>query len=1055
MSKRIVTAFLCSLALILCWEPLAARAEDTRIKFIERAESEFLILGAKINGYEREEGMTAYLPEGKSHEHVLVPLGAICAALSYSIMVNPGEGEAEGWFSEEKNTFQLNIPNASVYVKSKKLPLEPGAAELHVDDIYVTASKMEEWFGVDVSLDMNALLLVIESEHELPFEDKIRRLKNAKTLSGQKSEPEDLFKDAFFIPYEMASLPSFVIGDTVTASRNATGTTVNNLFNLQTNMDLMKMETSFNLSHKYDSKGPDEITSARLTFKRRDPARELLGPANAGKIEAGDISFPSVPLLVGTQSGAGILVSSDPELGFKYASNSEDYVLEGDAPVGWDAELYRNGHYSGFQQIGDDGRFLFENLDLTGGYNLFTIVLYGPEGQKKTITREVYQGPTMLNDDELTYDVAVGLPESDFLPIAENSESNSNVGASGQVYYGVSDFLTVGGSVYTGPQEDEQTTGATLSAVTSVLGMNFQTQVMAANDSRRAYEFAARARPLGFNMSFSHIRYQNFEEDDQEISQEDTASISRNIGRVSVSFQAKKKDYVEREDEIELENNVSATVLGTKFTNKLTKTYNKSRSRDDFDGELSILKTVADIRFRGSLNYDLAPDAQDTLRLASLSAQKNFRDKSSLRVNSSYNFDAEITAGDFRYTRDFGAFSLDFTGSADTEDNYTAGIGVRTALQPSGTRGKYGFIEPDKGSQATLGIRPYLDKNDNSKYDPDFDETVQDIEFSASTGNAKATTDEEGIAWLHGMVETPTRIAVNNETISSIYMMPKQQKYTVIPRQGSNAVIDFPFKMLGEIDGFVTDASPDRNPLSSIPVRLIDMQTQKQVSEMESEHDGYYVFSALPLGKYKILASGGWFEENASDTASRIVELTHKEPSVIDANLELTQNAEETASLDEAPVEELDEREPVLPEPAEPGPVLPAVPVAPVTEIESLEPKPLKPEDMQLENIQPEAGSAEQEKPVEKTSTDEAFIHIGSLESESQAASEWARMKTRHAGLIGRYEKRTEEKLIKGKKYVRLYAGPMNATESAQICAALIAAKTPGGCVALKASQIE
>lgn len=298
------------------------------------------------------------------------------------------------------------------------------------------------------------------------------------------------------------------------------------------------------------------------------------------------------------------------------------------------------------------------------------------------------------------------------------------------------------------------------------------------------------------------------------------------------------------------------------------------------------------------------------------------------------------------------------------------------------------------------------------------------------------------------MVETPTRISVNNETISSIYMMPKQQKYTVIPRQGSNAVIDFPFKMLGEIDGFVTDASPERTPLRSVPVRLIDLQTQKQVSEMESEHDGYYVFSALPLGKYKIIASGGWFEEEAADTASRIVELTHQEPSVIDANLELSQSAELMAYSEGPPdTPELDEREP--------GPILPAVPVAPVADGESLEPKPLKPEDMRLEDIQPEAGPAETEKPVKETHKDEAFIHIGSLENMAQAASEWERTKTRHPALIGPYQKHTKETLVKGKKYVRLYAGPMNTRESAQICAALAAAKAPGGCVPVKAAQIE
>lgn len=1046
MSTKVIGAFLCLLVSLLFLCPDKAKASDTRIQVVERPENEFLILGAMINGIEREAGITAYLSEGKSHEHVLVPLGAICAALSYNIEVNIADGLAEGWFIDEANRFQLDIRNATAYVKNKKIALEPEAAEVHIDDIYVSARNMEAWFGIRVTLDMNALLLVIDSDRALPFEEKIKRMKNAKSLLGKGSAPEDYSKDAYFVPYEMYGYPTLVLGENLNVSKSASGVDIHNVTNFQSFMDFMKMESSFNLSHRVEIGEEQAITSARLNFKRRDPSLSLLGPLKAGKIEAGDISFPSVPLLVGSQSGAGVLVSSDPELGFKYSSNSENYVLDGDAPVGWDAELYRNGHYEDFQQIGDDGRFLFDDLDLTGGYNLFTVILYGPEGQKKTVTREVFKGPTMLEKGEVSYDFALGMPEADFVPLAENAQDNFSPGASGQVFYGVSNFLTVGGSVYNGPQEEKDSSGATFSAVTSIWGMNFQGQVMAADNSRRAFEVAARARPLGVNLSVSHIRYKNFEEEDQDVLEETSGSVSRNIGPVSVAFQAKKKSFIDEEDEIRLENNISASLLGTKFTNQLTKTYTPSRSRDDLDGEFSALKTVHGIRFRGNIIYDLSSDAPEKLVSASLAAQKNFSDKSSLRVNASYTFASQMTNTDFRYSKNLGAFSLDLTGSADTENNYSMGIGVRTALQPSNIGGKYAFINPEKGYQSTLGVRPYLDKNDNDQFDSEIDEPIQDIEFSASTGNVKAKSGEDGVAWMQGMIETPTRVSINQESISSIYMIPKKSKYNVIPRQGSSSIMDVPFKELGEIDGFVFDKSAGGGkPLPSVPVRLIDAASGKQIAEMDSEYDGYYVFSALPLGQYKVIASSGWFDESekegaVSGAAERLIELTSEQPTQLEIKLEV--DPEEIPKIKGDAVLSGPDLG-ILEFPVDNGEIIPA---------------PLMPEDLEPEAASSDTLESKEAALHEKQTLNvrrEIYIHIGSLSTEAQATEEWDRMKNRYASVLKNYEKVTKSTLIDNTEFFRLYAGPMSQADSDQVCAELMALNAPGGCIRVDSSVIE
>ena len=106
--------------------------------------------------------------------------------------------------------------------------------------------------------------------------------------------------------------------------------------------------------------------------------------------------------------------------------------------------------------------------------------------------------------------------------------------------------------------------------------------------------------------------------------------------------------------------------------------------------------------------------------------------------------------------------------------------------------------------------------------------------------------------------------------------MPSVESLDLIPRRGANAVIDYPFHRLGEIDGFVTtlgeDGSVTDQGLGNIPVRLVDPETGEELERTHSEFDGYYIFSSLGLGRYEVQASYGWFDEEGVDTITRAVE---------------------------------------------------------------------------------------------------------------------------------------------------------------------------------------
>jgi len=439
-----------------------------------------------------------------------------------------------------------------------------------------------------------------------------------------------------------------------------------------------------------------------------------------------------------------------------------------------------------------------------------------------------------------------------------------------------------------GPNDVEDDRAATFTVASAFLGLNTQAQALFANDSRRGYELSARMRPMGVNATLTHTMYQNFMEDDQELEKVTGLSLSKNFKSINATLNGKKRTFLTRENDFMLESILSADLFGIKLTNELRKIFSKDEQIQDFDGELTALGDIGDIRLRGNLAYELNPDSEERFRTLRLNSQKNFSNGTSVRLNGNYEFASNVTSMDVRYSREFGPFAMDFNVGATSTESYFIGIGIRTGLQPSSTK-RYGLVNSQQAAQASLGVRAYIDKNENNIFDPD-EQALENIEFRASRGNVQATTNDAGVGWLYGMVEMPTQVSVNKESIPSIYLVPAQDSLDLIPRRGANVVVDYAFIQLGEIDGFVVGQLHGGEPtaLSNIPVRLIDVSTGKEVGEINSEYDGYYVFSALPLGSYKIIASSGWFDEGSADTAETILDLTSDKSTRQDVNLVLT-----------------------------------------------------------------------------------------------------------------------------------------------------------------------
>ncbi|KRT53779.1 hypothetical protein Ga0074115_101114 [endosymbiont of Ridgeia piscesae] len=128
------------------------------------------------------DGLIGYLHQGE----LLLPLSGISYAMGYPIQVSSRAGRAEGWFGEPPQRFELDYSQGLVWVDGRRFRLERERIELHLDDIFVHPSQLQQWFSLHLSVDLDAAQVRLVSD-QLP----VRRHREA-LLEGPVSRPTEV-----------------------------------------------------------------------------------------------------------------------------------------------------------------------------------------------------------------------------------------------------------------------------------------------------------------------------------------------------------------------------------------------------------------------------------------------------------------------------------------------------------------------------------------------------------------------------------------------------------------------------------------------------------------------------------------------------------------------------------------------------------------------------------------------------------------------------------------------------------------------------------------------
>ena len=855
------------------------------LEFTERTENELLILETFIEGEPRDEALLAY--STTDTKKLLISLTSFVNALGVPINVNPESGRAEGWYITEDNQFLLNYPFEHAVMGQKRYQLKEGSAELHFDDIYVSASALEGLFNVNLELNFSALQLFITPKETLPYQAKNERyvkwnqLQKARDMV--KNRPQAPRQD---IEYQMAAKPTVRI-DTRTGVNKRDGSS----HELTQNISAITQGDLFGFSHQtvtslLKQAGEDyEIDSFEVLFRKQDDKNDLFGPLNASMVQWGDITLTPTPLIEGTRKGRGIEVSNQP---ISYVRDPNNLTIEGFAPPNWDVEVFQDERLVDFITIDSSGRYEFTAVPLRSGLNIFRIVEHGPNGELRETTRRYFLGTGQVKEGEFLYSLAALEGTKPLIEIGNNAD-RQDLGSAFQLNssYGLTPELTLTSGLYNGAINTLDTTAATVGLRASVWESFLQLDTMAEENGGRIYSASARRN---FTRTFQLL-----------VGGETSSGFSGTVRPDKSSYYARIDNSIQLGElhpigfsvgyRREFFNDGQSPV--TRWQNRLNTFFNRfnvsneleleqrENTPDLLQGDFLVRKNAFGGYWRGQVSYR---NQEKQFDFESINLRGQFQLAPTVTYIGEINrtlLNEKETRLNNRLTWEWDALRLGLETEINNSGEYRLGFNVGTTFVPN-EMGYTPMASRTASSEGNVLVRVFLDENEDKIYQ-EGEEVLPGVTIRNRSRGGTAITTDNGVAALGRMaVFQPNQMLVDSTTLPDFYMQPADALVSVIARPGIIGTVDMPIYLLGEIAGTITlNQGGETTILEGAPVTIYD-EAGKRLSSLKSEYDGFYVFPSLRMGNYKLVIPAQYLERYGIEEPIEVAVNLQAEENIMD-----------------------------------------------------------------------------------------------------------------------------------------------------------------------------
>lgn len=805
------------------------------------------LLDVNIRQLKLGEGVRAYnTPEG-----TCVVLGDFLTTLDVPMKIDLAAKQASGWAFKESNRISIDYAAMTAAYGAKSEAIASGVIRQTPEGWCVQAAALARWFGIGVKPVTSGSVLVLESDAKLPVELAIERQKRAQSIRPARFDISSL--PQVRLPYRMWRAPAldFVVNAGI-AYRAKDGVRVDRSSSVYAAGEIARLSYSAQISTT--QKGIPSVI--RLHAYRSDPEGGLLGPLKATHFGFGDVQGFDSRLTGAPASGRGAVVTNRP-LAIQTAFDRTRF--EGDLPVGWEAEIYRNGELLGFAKANSGQRYVFDDVQLLYGENRVNIVLYGPQGQIRSRDELINIGQDNVPPGKTWYWAGFNQPGRELLAVHQppGQADEPKAQATVSLEHGVDDRTSVGMLARAMLINDERVTFVEGSVRRSV-GPAI-VEVSAARESSGGT--AARAQLLGkfgtINVSAEALLAKDFHLQGGKTQDLREARVALDapirLGRTVLPAHADLHltDRMDGSKQLEAAARLSANLnrFNLSAEARYRKQYSDSGPSPPSELNLGFIGSgrIGDVRLRGSTSFDVSPHAR--FRAAELSAYWSASDNADWEGVLAY--DSAGRRGRMRIThvRRLDAMGVALTGEAATDGSVALGINLNFSLDP--TRGLHLSRRP-LAQAGVVRATVYRDLNDNGVRD-----SAEPFEKGAliTTGTKQSDrpTDARGSVTIGGLTPfTAIAVGIDSASLADPMLVPKTALQAVVPRPGVPAEIEIGLVGGGDIEGAVVRSGGIG--FEGLDLELVDAGG-KAVATARTDFDGFFLFERVSYGSYSIRVS--------------------------------------------------------------------------------------------------------------------------------------------------------------------------------------------------------
>jgi hypothetical protein len=823
--------------------------EDELILQIETAQGE---LSDTITGYGLRSG-------------VYLPLGALTRFLDLPIAISDEGNYASGWFLDEKRTLALNLREGTLMVAGQAVALGRADAASYQGELYLRAERFAALFPLDLKVDLRSQTVAVKTREPFPFEERQQREALRERLDGRAARgPAERFAREE-TPWRAATFP---VGETElrAIADDDLGARVEGDFRFAGDLAFMTARVFASASTR------DGLTAARLEFGRRDPDGDLLGPLKATEFQLGDVSTAALPVGLRGVGGRGAFITNTP---LEQASIFDSIDLRGDLATGYEVELYRNNTLVGSTARAINGQYQFLQVPVDFGLNVFRLVFYGPQGQRREVVRRISVGDGRLTPGQFVYSAGFAQRDINLLGVrGPRFSPGQDYGAwrgSAEIGYGISRAFTavIGAGFYqTGTQGAWRNRWLTTAGLRTGLGSTALRLDLGVQDGGgTSAEIGVGGKLLGVAYTLNHAEYSGGAIDEvraftadplrraSELNLNATLQFGSADARRSLPLTARLRriEFADGRRQTDAALRASLPLSGLIFSNTLEYASQSSRSSigsNRLTGSFDLATLAGSrTRFRASFDYGIVPGPK--LVAATFAADRSFGPRTELRAAVSHTLaDHETTLG-LSAIRRLSNASLAFDGSYGVPSgNYSFTMRLGFSFGRNPLTGRMFLARPGLAAGGAAALRAFADDNGNGRFDPG-EAPIKDVTFLSGTEETKS--DAAGHALIAGLGDgTRSSVRVDADSLPDIAMAAARPGIELVPRPGRVHVSDFAIVSLSEVEGTAYfRASKGDRAVSRLRLRML-RPDGTIAAQARTESDGFYLFERLPAGDYRL-----------------------------------------------------------------------------------------------------------------------------------------------------------------------------------------------------------